>query len=171
MNHSLLTAHCHMYVCLIRFFRLRMQRLFRCQTTIITTSFPPFFCTRRVMSSVSIIKSASDDRAYRVVSLPNELSVLLVSDPTTDKASAAMDVNVGHLSDPDDIPGLAHFCEHMLFLGTEKYPDEKSYKSFLSAHGGRSNAYTSTENTNYYFDIQVCLTLSSCLHPCVLSCN
>jgi len=24
------------------------------------------------------------------------------------------------MSDPDDLPGLAHFCEHMLFLGTEK---------------------------------------------------
>ena len=26
----------------------------------------------------------------------------------------------GGLCDPPDIPGLAHFCEHMLFLGTEK---------------------------------------------------
>lgn len=25
---------------------------------------------------------------------------------------------------PDDLPGLAHFCEHLLFLGTDKYPDE-----------------------------------------------
>jgi len=47
-----------------------------------------------------------------------------------------MDVHVGHFSDPDGIPGLAHFCEHMLFLGTKKYPDEASYSNFLSAHGG-----------------------------------
>ena len=26
----------------------------------------------------------------------------------------------GHMSDPVDIPGLAHFCEHMVFLGSEK---------------------------------------------------
>ena len=26
----------------------------------------------------------------------------------------------GYMSDPDTIPGLAHLCEHMLFLGTEK---------------------------------------------------
>jgi len=26
----------------------------------------------------------------------------------------------GHMRDPKDIPGLAHFCEHMLFLGTKK---------------------------------------------------
>ena len=36
---------------------------------------------------------------------------LLISDETTDKAAASMDVNVGHMSDPDHLPGLAHFLE------------------------------------------------------------
>jgi insulysin len=49
---------------------------------------------------------------------------------------------------------MAHFLEHMLFLGTAKYPDENSYSSYLSAHGGTSNAYTAKEQTNYYFDVQ-----------------
>ncbi len=40
------------------------------------------------------------------------------------------------MSDPDDFPGLAHFCEHMLFLGTERYPGENDYTSYLSEHGG-----------------------------------
>jgi len=26
----------------------------------------------------------------------------------------------GHMLDPEDLPGLAHFCEHMLFLGTKQ---------------------------------------------------
>ena len=39
----------------------------------------------------------------------------------------------------------------MLFLGTEKYPDENSYSSFLNEHGGYSNAYTASEATNYHF--------------------
>ena len=42
----------------------------------------------------------------------------------------------------------------MLFLGTEKYPIENSYSAFLNSHGGYSNAYTSQENTVYYFDVQ-----------------
>lgn len=42
----------------------------------------------------------------------------------------------------------------MLFLGTEKFPDESEYNAFLNAHGGNSNAYTSSENTNYYFDVR-----------------
>jgi insulysin len=35
--------------------------------------------------------------------------VIVVSDPKADKAAAAMDVGVGHLSDPADLPGCAHF--------------------------------------------------------------
>jgi insulysin len=42
----------------------------------------------------------------------------------------------------------------MLFLGTSRYPDENAYSAYLSAHGGSSNAYTSSEETNYYFDVQ-----------------
>lgn len=59
----------------------------------------------------------------------------------------------GSLSDPSDIAGLAHFCEHMLFLGTKKYPKENEYSQFLSEHAGSSNAFTSGEHTNYYFDV------------------
>ena len=50
-------------------------------------------------------------------------------------------------SDPDDLPGLAHFTEHMLFLGTDKFPAENEYSTFLNAHGGSSNAYTDSEDT------------------------
>jgi insulysin len=61
-----------------------------------------------------------DDRQYRVIKLDNQLEILLVNDADTDKASAAMDVNVGNFSDPPDMPGLAHCVEHMLFMGTKK---------------------------------------------------
>ena len=64
-----------------------------------------------------------------------------------------MNVHVGASSDPESIPGLAHFNEHMLFLGTEKYPEEDSFETFLSTNGGSSNAFTDSENTCYYFDM------------------
>lgn len=63
---------------------------------------------------------AIDDRSYRVIRLSNDLEALLVHDPDTDKASAAMDVNVGSFSDSEDMPGMAHAVEHLLFMGTEK---------------------------------------------------
>ena len=40
-------------------------------------------------------------------------------------------VAVGSYSDPDDIPGLAHFLEHMLFFASEKYPEENGYGKFV----------------------------------------
>ena len=65
-----------------------------------------------------------DDRKYETFELPgNGLRVLLCSDPSLSMAAAAMDVHVGATSDPDAVPGLAHFTEHMLFLGTELYPE------------------------------------------------
>ena len=63
---------------------------------------------------------ALDDRSYRVIKLSNKLEALLVHDPDTDKASASVNVNVGSFSDEDDMPGMAHAVEHLLFMGTKK---------------------------------------------------
>ena len=106
------------------------------------------------LTKTTIECSAQDDREYKAYILPeNKLHVLLISDPNTDKSAAAMDVRVGSNSDPDNLPGLAHFCEHMLFMGTTKYPDENDYNVYLNSHGGNSNAFTDLESTNYYLDI------------------
>jgi insulysin len=49
-------------------------------------------------------KSDNDDRHYRLIKLAsNDLEVLLVHDKDTDKSSAALDVHVGHISDPVSI--------------------------------------------------------------------
>jgi len=106
-----------------------------------------------VATDSRIITSDNDRRAYRYVELPNQLRVLLISSPAIDKAAAALDVNVGSRQDPVDRQGLAHFLEHMLFLGTDKYPDADAYQDFISAHGGSHNAFTAFEHTNYFFDI------------------
>ncbi|KAJ3126641.1 Insulinase (Peptidase M16) [Nowakowskiella sp. JEL0407] len=100
-----------------------------------------------------IRKPDTDDRNYRFITLENKLDVLLIEDKKSEKASAALDVHVGHLNDPVGIDGLAHFCEHLLFMGTEKYPTENDYNDYLSKHSGYSNAYTSAEHTNYYFSV------------------
>ncbi|XP_027042212.1 insulin-degrading enzyme-like [Pocillopora damicornis] len=102
----------------------------------------------------NITKSPRDDRMYRGVELCNNMKVLVISDPSTDKSAAALDVHIGSMSDPSELPGLAHFCEHMLFLGTKKYPSENSFTQFLSENGGSSNAFTSAEHTNFFFDIK-----------------
>ena len=114
-------------------------------------------CTPLQINTVNapkeVIKSEADSRLYRSLVLENRLQVLLISDPDTDQAAAAMDVAVGQFNDPKDRQGLAHFLEHMLFLGTDKFPDADAYGSYLSTHGGFSNAFTGLEDTNYFFSI------------------
>eukprot|EP00250_Pteridium_aquilinum_P001882 c12089_g1_i1 orf=386-3718(-) len=68
-------------------------------------------------------------------------------------AAAALAVGIGSFADPKDAQGLFHFLEHMLFMGSSKFPDENEYDSFLSKHGGSSNAFTDTEHTCYYFEV------------------
>ncbi|GAA5942299.1 hypothetical protein JCM10213_004128 [Rhodosporidiobolus nylandii] len=98
-------------------------------------------------------RSPNDDCQDRYILLENGMEALIISDPKTDKAAAAMDVKVGHLSDPEDVPGLAHFCEHLMFMGTEKYPEENEYTEFLTQHSGSSNAFTGMDQTCYHFDV------------------
>jgi len=107
------------------------------------------------LSSKEIIKSPTDNREYLAFELENKLQVLVISDSEADKAAASLSVSVGSGSDPKDREGLAHFLEHMLFLGTEKYPEAGAYQQFISEHGGSHNAYTSFDETNYFFDINV----------------
>lgn len=109
---------------------------------------PPYYVYTK-----PICKSEQDDREYRVIKLENGLEAMLVHDGKADKAAASLDVAVGHLHDPDDMPGLAHFCEHLLFMGTELYPRENEYSEYLSKNNGHSNAYTGTSNTNYFFNV------------------
>jgi secreted Zn-dependent insulinase-like peptidase len=100
-----------------------------------------------------VIKSANDQRQYRHIQLDNQLDVLLISDPSTDKAAASLDVYIGSYQNEADREGLAHFLEHMLFLGTKSYPNPGDYQTFISEHGGSHNAGTGLENTTYFFDI------------------
>ena len=84
-------------------------------------------------SSVVIEKSPADHRDYRSVVLPNKLQALLIHDVNTDKAAACLDVKIGSFSEPNEIPGLAHFLEHMLFLcASIEFPSFTLLLSLLS---------------------------------------
>jgi nardilysin len=68
-------------------------------------------------------------------------------------AAVALNIGVGSFQDPSDFQGLAHFVEHMIFMGSEKFPKENGLDQFLSSKGGASNAHTEIEYTLFYFDI------------------
>ena len=71
----------------------------------------------------------------------------------TKKAAFALAVGVGYLSDPPELQGCAHYVEHMLFMGTKKFPKENGWSTFLSRHGGVDNGETFAESTVFYFDL------------------
>jgi len=97
--------------------------------------------------------SPNDNNKYRYITLDNGLRALLIEDLSAQKAATALAVNVGHYDDPNHREGLAHYLEHMLFLGTEKYPKIGEFQRFINQHGGNNNAWTGTEHTCFFFDI------------------
>ena len=105
-------------------------------------------------ADLTVTKSPNDQRDYRYIELANGLRVMLISEPDAKVSAAALDVHVGSGDDPSDRAGLAHFLEHMLFLGTDFYPDAGEYQAYVSSHGGSQNAYTSLEHTNYHFSVE-----------------
>ncbi len=65
----------------------------------------------------------------------------------------ALCVEVGSWHDPKEYPGMAHFLEHMLFMGNEAYPDESEYMRYIADHAGQVNAYTASDRTVYMFSV------------------
>ena len=101
---------------------------------------------------VRVVRSPSDKRDYQHLVLDNQLKVLLVHCPDSVKAAGSVAVSAGHFDDPPHTQGLAHFLEHMFFMGSQSYPEPSAFNDFLSAHGGQHNAWTGTEFTNFHFD-------------------
>ena len=104
-------------------------------------------------SGGGVLKSSSDPRTYKAVVLPSGLRVMLISDPSSPAAAAAVDVPAGSMMDPDELDGLAHYVEHLVFAGSAAHPGATEWDDFLASRGGSSNAFTGDEHTAYYFDV------------------
>lgn len=91
--------------------------------------------------------------------LPNGLRV--VHSPDTVTAMVAVDVlyDVGARDEHPELTGMAHLFEHLMFGGSENVPD---FDGALSAAGGMSNAWTSSDVTNFY-DVLPAVNLETAL--------
>ena len=82
--------------------------------------------------------------------MPNGLNVVTVPFESTDIAAFYLVVRVGSRNEIEEgVTGFAHFFEHMMFRGTDKYSKEK-YDKVLKSIGATSNAYTSNDRTVYH---------------------
>lgn len=102
---------------------------------------------------LAIETPALSKREVKKIRLQNGLEALLISDPETHQSGAALAVAVGSWDDPSERPGMAHFVEHLLFLGTEKYQEEEGYTRYLDEYGGTRNAFTMADRTVYIFSV------------------
>ena len=111
------------------------------------------FCSASGWAKVKIEKSPSDTRKYAYFELSNKLRVVVVSDKTAEKSAATLAVLAGSYDEPVDKPGLAHFLEHMIIMGSKKYPHPGDFNAYVSDHGGGRNAMTSQDRTTFFYDI------------------
>lgn len=102
---------------------------------------------------LTILTPALAQRKTAKIILNNGLEAYLISDPQIQQSAAALCVKAGSWDNPKEYPGMAHFLEHMLFMGTKAYPDEGEYKRFITDHGGKMNAYTAPDRTAYMFSV------------------
>ncbi|WP_223460350.1 MULTISPECIES: pyrroloquinoline quinone biosynthesis protein PqqF [unclassified Pseudomonas] len=87
--------------------------------------------------------------------LANGLRVTLRHAPNLKRCAAALRVAAGSHDVPLAWPGLAHFLEHLLFLGTERFPADQGLMAYVQGHGGQVNARTSERTTDYFFELPI----------------
>jgi Secreted/periplasmic Zn-dependent peptidases, insulinase-like len=104
-------------------------------------------------AAIVIQKSPKDTRQYATLTLSNGMEVILVEDTSSEIAAVSLALGVGSFQNPEHQQGLAHYLEHMLFLGTEKYPDPNTLQQFIDHNSGSWNAYTAPDHTNYFFSL------------------
>lgn len=104
-------------------------------------------------TSIQILNPALADRVTAKIRLSNGIEAYLISDPGSEQSAASVTVEAGSWDDPKEYPGMAHFLEHMLFMGNKAYPKEFEYMQFVADHGGSTNAFTASDRTAYMFSI------------------
>src|SRR5690606_29690681 len=87
------------------------------------------------------------------IRLSSGLRVRLLCLPESAQAAVLVRVHAGAHDAPAAYPGLAHFLEHLLFLGSRNYPVEQSLMPFVQACGGQLNASTRERHTDYFFQV------------------
>ncbi|KAK6198569.1 Metalloenzyme, LuxS/M16 peptidase-like protein, partial [Scheffersomyces amazonensis] len=97
----------------------------------------------------------NSNKSYRLIQLTNGILTLLISNPVTNAAACGLCVASGSHLDPPQLPGLAHFCEHMLFLGSKEFPNPDEFVGLITSNGGNTNAFTTGEQTCFYYEIPV----------------
>lgn len=91
--------------------------------------------------------------ATRHLTLANGLQLVLRHAPHLKRAAAALRVHAGSHDAPAKWPGLAHFLEHLFFLGIDRFPLEDGLMRYVQSLGGQVNASTRERTTDFFFEV------------------
>src|SRR3970040_2150348 len=86
---------------------------------------------------------------YQMSTLANGLRVILSEDHSTPIVHVSVVYHVGSKNERPGRTGFAHFFEHMMFKGSKNVEPE-SHTSIVASVGGRSNAYTTEDETVFW---------------------
>ena len=87
------------------------------------------------------------------LTLENGLTLSVRHEPRLKRCAAVLRVAAGSHDVPGAWPGLAHFLEHLLFLGTERFPAADNLMAWVQRHGGLVNARTCERHTDFFFEL------------------
>ncbi len=90
--------------------------------------------------------------SYQRTVLDNGLRIVTHAMKNRDSAALGFLVSTGGRYEEDHLKGAAHFLEHILFKGSQKYSCEE-IKESIEGIGGTLNAFTAEEVTCYYAKI------------------
>jgi len=86
---------------------------------------------------------------YQITTLPNGLRVILSEDHSTPIVHVSVTYHVGSKNERAGRTGFAHLFEHMMFKGSKNVEPE-SHTSIIASVGGRSNAFTTEDETVFW---------------------
>src|SRR3990167_6649053 len=103
--------------------------------------------------SYPLLTPSLQSRQTAKIKLQNGVQAYLISDAEIDQSAAAVCMRAGSWQDPTEYPGMAHFLEHMLFMGSKPYPTEEEFMQYMQDNGGSVNAFTASDRTVYMFSV------------------
>ena len=102
-----------------------------------------------IFITVAIIALPTANASVKEFELSNGLKLIVQEDHRAPVAVVQIWYKVGSAHERRGITGVSHALEHMMFKGTEAYPDGQ-FSEIVAAKGGRENAFTSSDYTAYY---------------------
>ncbi|MCY3975167.1 MAG: insulinase family protein, partial [Simkaniaceae bacterium] len=132
-----------------------MSRLRTAITSVLLTFTFVSYAVEEVVdrNRLTILTPSLASRKTAKLRLDNGLEVLLISDGGASQSAASLAMEVGSWDDLPAHPGIAHFTEHLLFMGSKTYPEEKGYFKAISQGKGKANAFTASDRTVYTFAV------------------